>query len=108
MVAYSGMEKRKPTYDLEAIKIAIGSPETLSITSSALSDAVKLGFDRGGVAKIIRGIAKSMFYKSMTTYADHRVWQDVYHVPTDDGPTLYVKFQANVVTAFTVMAFKEK
>lgn len=50
MVAYSVMEKRKPTYALVAIKAAIGSPETLSITSSALSDAVKRGFDPSGIA----------------------------------------------------------
>ena len=102
------MEKRKPTYDLEAIKVAIGSAERLSITSSALRDAVELGFDRSGIADVIQGIERRMFYKSMTTHADHRVWQDVYHVPLEAGPTLYVKFQANVVTEFTVMAFKEK
>jgi motility quorum-sensing regulator/GCU-specific mRNA interferase toxin len=48
-----------------------------------------------------------MFMKSMTTYADHRVWQDVYHVPAE-GMVLYVKFQADVVTEFRVMSFKEK
>ncbi|MER8486780.1 type II toxin-antitoxin system MqsR family toxin [Mesorhizobium australicum] len=26
-----------------------------------------------------------MFVKSMTTFADHRVWQSVYHVPARDG-----------------------
>jgi motility quorum-sensing regulator/GCU-specific mRNA interferase toxin len=35
------------------------------------------------------------------------VWQDVYHVPAR-GLVLYVKFQADVVTEFTVMSFKEK
>jgi motility quorum-sensing regulator/GCU-specific mRNA interferase toxin len=81
--------------------------DTLSITSSALRDAVILGFDRAGIADIIQTIGRQMFYKSMTTHADHRVWQD-YHVPMEDGPALYVKFQANIVTAFTVMSFKEK
>jgi motility quorum-sensing regulator/GCU-specific mRNA interferase toxin len=56
------MEKRKPTYDLAAIKAAIGAAETLSITSSALRDAVALG-----------------------THADHRVWQDVYDVPVESS-----------------------
>jgi motility quorum-sensing regulator/GCU-specific mRNA interferase toxin len=101
------MEKRRPTYDLEAIKVAIGSVETLAMTSSALRDAVALGFDRAGVVETITGIRRGMFYKSMTTFADHRVWQDVYHVPVHEM-TLYVKFQADVVTAFTVMSFKEK
>jgi motility quorum-sensing regulator/GCU-specific mRNA interferase toxin len=102
------VEKRKPTYDLDAIKSALGSAEMLSITSSALRDAVSLGFDRGAIANVIQSIDRRMFYKSMTSLHDHRLWQDVYHVPVADGPSLYVKFQANVVTAFTVMAFKEK
>ena len=47
------------------------------------------------------------FYKSMTTFADHRLWQDVCHVPSDDL-TLYIKFQADMITVFKVMSFKEK
>jgi motility quorum-sensing regulator/GCU-specific mRNA interferase toxin len=73
-----------------------------------LVGSAAVGFDRGGIAKVIKTIERHMFYKSMTTHADHRVWQDVYHVPVENGPTLYVKFQANVVTEFTVMSFKEK
>jgi motility quorum-sensing regulator/GCU-specific mRNA interferase toxin len=101
------MEKRRPTYDLEAIKLAIGTIETLAITTSALRDATALGFDRSGIVDTITGIERRMFFKSMTTFADHRVWQDVYHVPAH-GVTLYVKFQADVITEFAVMAFKEK
>ena len=101
------MEKRRPTYDLEAIKSAFETVETLAMTSSALRDAIALGFDRAGVVETIAGIERRMFYKSMTTFADHRVWQDVYHVPAR-GLRLYVKFQADVVTEFTVMSFKEK
>lgn len=101
------MEKRRPTYDLGAIKQALGSVETLAMTSSALRDATALGFDRGGVVETIGSIERTMFYKSMTTYADHRLWQDVYHVPAR-GLVLYVKFQADTITEFTVMSFKEK
>lgn len=101
------MEKRRPTYDLDAIKLAIGSVDTLAITTSALRDATMLGFDRGGIVETITSIDRRMFFKSMTTFADHRVWQDVYHVPAR-GLQLYVKFQADVVTEFTVMSFKER
>ena len=101
------MEKRRPTYDLEAIRAALASVETLAITSSALRDAIALGFDRAGVVETIARIERRMFYKSMTTFADHRIWQDVYHIPVR-GMMLYVKFQADVVTEFTVMSFKEK
>jgi motility quorum-sensing regulator / GCU-specific mRNA interferase toxin len=101
------MEKRRQTYDLETIKLVLGSVESLAITTSALRDAAELGFDRGAIAATITGMERKMFVKSMTTFADHRVWQDVYHVPTR-GLTLYVKFQADVITQFTVMSFKEK
>jgi motility quorum-sensing regulator/GCU-specific mRNA interferase toxin len=56
---------------------------------------------------VIQTIRRPMFFKSMTTLADHRTWQDVYHVPADDL-VLYVKFQADVVTEFRVMSFKER
>ena len=42
------MEKRRPTYDLDAIKAVLGSVETLAMTSTALRDAMRLGFDRAG------------------------------------------------------------
>ena len=77
------------------------------MTSTALRDATALGFDRAGIVETIAGIERRMFYKSMTTFADHRVWQDVYHVPAR-GMVLYVKFQADVITEFVVMSFKEK
>lgn len=101
------MEKRRPTYDLDAIKEALGSVDRLAITRSALSDALALGFGRAGIVAVLHGITRPMFHKSMTTHADHRIWQDVYHVPAN-GLTLYVKFQADRVTEFRVMSFKEK
>ncbi|MEK4032380.1 type II toxin-antitoxin system MqsR family toxin [Methylocystis sp. IM3] len=101
------MEKRRPTYDLEAIKQAIGSVDRLAITTSALRDASALGFDRVAIVETIHSVDRGMFVKSMTTFADHRLWQDVYHVPVR-GLLLYVKFQADVLTEFTVVSFKEK
>ena len=55
----------------------------------------------------IQLMRRSRFYKSMTAYADHRVWQDVYHVPSEAG-LLYVKFTADAVTEFLLLSFKEK
>lgn len=101
------MEKRRPTYDLDAIKATLGSVETLAMTTSALRDAIGLGFDRGGIVETIGSIDRAMFLKSMTTFADYRVWQDVYHVPAR-GVVLYIKFRADVITEFQVMSFKEK
>lgn len=101
------MEKRRPTYDLDAVQVALGSVDRLAITTSALRDATMLGFDRAGIVEVIESLTRKMFVKSMTTFADHRNWQDVYNVPAR-GYALYVKFQADVITEFTVVSFKEK
>ena len=107
MVVTQKMEKRRPSYDLQAIKLAIGALDKLAMTVSALRDASSLGFDRAKIVETIVGIDQRMFFKSMTTFADPRVWQDVYHVPAR-GLTLYIKFQGDIVTEFKVVSFKEK
>jgi motility quorum-sensing regulator/GCU-specific mRNA interferase toxin len=101
------MEKRKPTYDLDAFKAAFDSVEKLLATGTALKGAAALGFGRAEMVATIQGMQRSQFYKSMTAHADHRVWQDVYHVPSDVG-LLYVKFVADAVTEFLLLSFKEK
>ena len=45
-------------------------------------------------------------YKSMTTHADHRVWQDVYHAHCPNGKTAYIKVTLRDGTV--VIQFKEK
>ena len=101
------MDKRKPTYDLDAFKAAFASVETLQATGVALRSAASLGFGRAEIVATIQTMRRSHFYKSMTSYADHRVWQDVYHVPLELG-LLYVKFTADAVTEFLLLSFKEK
>jgi motility quorum-sensing regulator/GCU-specific mRNA interferase toxin len=101
------VEKRKPAYDLARVVEVLGDPARLAVTKRALRDAQGLGFGRSEIAGVIRGLDRTMFYKSMTSYADHRVWQDVYHVPVEDI-VLYVKVQGDVVTDFLLLSFKEK
>jgi motility quorum-sensing regulator/GCU-specific mRNA interferase toxin len=100
-------EKRKPTYDIEAVKAVFSTIETLNVTGSALMGAASLGFGRSEIVATIQMIERRHFYKSMTSFADHRVWQDVYHVPSEHG-ALYVKFTADAVTEFLLLSFKEK
>lgn len=100
-------EKRKPTYDLEAFKAAFASVDTLHVTGTALQSAAALGFGRREIVATLQTMRRSHFYKSMTAYADHRTWQDVYHVPSEAG-LLYVKFTADTVTEFLLLSFKEK
>lgn len=77
------------------------------MTGTALRSAAALGFGREDIATTIQTMQREHFYKSMTAYADHRIWQDVYHVPSPVG-VLYVKFTADAVTEFLLLSFKEK
>lgn len=101
------MEKRKPTHDLAAFIAAAPDPDRMRVTGVALRSAFELGFTRADVVETIRTMKSRQFVKSMTSYADHRDWQDVYHVPSKVG-TLYVKFTADTVTEFLLLSFKEK
>jgi motility quorum-sensing regulator/GCU-specific mRNA interferase toxin len=100
-------EKRKPTYDLDAFKAAFSSPERLAVTSTAVRTAAAIGFGRAEIVATIQAMQREHFYKSMTTQANHRLWQDVYHVPSPVG-VLYVKFTDDSVTEFLLLSFKEK
>ncbi|MDO9071152.1 MAG: type II toxin-antitoxin system MqsR family toxin [Deltaproteobacteria bacterium] len=101
------MGKHQPTCDLEAFKTAFRSVERLSVTGTALRNAAALGFGRTEIVETIQTMKRENFYKSMTAYADHRLWQEVYHVPSSVG-VLYVKFTADVLTKFLLLSFKEK
>jgi motility quorum-sensing regulator / GCU-specific mRNA interferase toxin len=100
-------EKRKPTYDLAAFKATFDDVDKLNITSTAVRNAAALGFGRMEIVATIQTMQRAHFYKSMTSYGDHRIWQDVYHVPSEVG-TLYIKFTADVVTEFLLLSFKGK
>ena len=98
------MEKRKPTYDLVAFRDVFNDVAKMNVTAVAIFSAARAGFGR---ADIVATMQRGHFYKSMTSHADHRVWQDVYHVPSRAG-ILYVKFTADAVTEFNLLSFKEK
>ena len=101
------MEKRNPTYDSKLSSLRSGLWKNSQSPSARSGDATALGFEPINIVETIQSITKKMFFKSMTTYADHTLWQDVYHVPIDEI-TLYIKFQAHRITEFRVMSFKEK
>jgi motility quorum-sensing regulator / GCU-specific mRNA interferase toxin len=92
---------------LQAFKAAFKRLERLAVTGSALRTAAALGFGRADIVKTIQTMKPNHFYKSMVSYADQRVWQDVYHVPSAIG-ILYIKFTADVLTEILLLSFKEK
>jgi motility quorum-sensing regulator/GCU-specific mRNA interferase toxin len=99
------MEKRTPHYRLSEIQAQIGTAQGLRLTESA-----KLGIRRAGMAlvdavAVVQGLSRRNFYKSMTTNADHRVWQAVYHAEWG-GLALYVKFQRDAAGFYFTISFK--
>lgn len=101
------MEKAKPTYDLKAFKETFSSVNRLAMTTTALQGARELGCTREDIVAVLQRMKREHFYKSMTSYGDHKIWQDVYHVPWDEL-VIYVKFTADAVSAFRILSFKEK
>jgi motility quorum-sensing regulator/GCU-specific mRNA interferase toxin len=97
------MEKRSPHYPLANVKILVDAGE-VSATFSALTGAAELGFDFDGMLQVLATLSPTDFYKSMTTYADHTIWQDVYRPMTEAG-AVYLKI--TVVDGVLIVSFKE-
>ena len=55
-------------------------------------------------AEVAMALAPGDFYKSMTTHADHRIWQDVYRPMTAAG-RVYLKL--TVIDDVLIVSFKE-
>lgn len=103
------MEKKRPAHNLEKLKGAFSSVRSLglAITATAFHDAQELGFSREDIIEVIRSLRPSDFYKSMTAYADLRLWQDVYHTRFRDKQ-LYIKFTIKPDGGYLLLSFKEK
>lgn len=63
-----------------------------------------MGFDFEGMLAVILGLTPADFYKSMTSHADHKVWQDVYQPNTVVGK-VYLKL--TVIEDVLIVSFKE-
>jgi len=100
------MDKRSRTYDLDGIKEAFKKVSDLRITRVARRTIFGLGLNLENVVFIIQSLSSHNFYKSMTTYADHKVWQDVYHFQYD-SLNLYIKFMIDD-EGHLIVSFKER
>jgi motility quorum-sensing regulator/GCU-specific mRNA interferase toxin len=97
------MEKNSPRCKLSIVKALIRAKKVRS-TFSALRGAAALGIDFDGILAVLMDLTSADFYKSMTTYGDHRVWQDVYR-PTTPAGEVYLKL--TVVDDVLIVSFKE-
>jgi motility quorum-sensing regulator/GCU-specific mRNA interferase toxin len=99
------MEKRSPHCRLPVIKALVEAGK-VKATASAYNGARELGVnDLTGICAVVLALTPTDFYKSMTTHADHRVWQDVYHAKTACGDEVYLKL--TVIDDVLIVSFKE-
>ena len=74
------------------------------MTWAAISGGSALGFDSDRMISVIVSLTGKDFYKSMTAYAGHTIWQDVYRPNTPAGE-IYLKL--TVTDDVLVVSFKE-
>lgn len=98
------MEKHTPHCNLSVVKALVEAGQVRA-TASAFNGARDLGIDDlAGMCDVIMTLTSANFYKSMTTHADHRIWQDVYHAQIADNE-VYLKL--TVIDDVLIVSFKE-
>ncbi len=100
------MEKNAAHYKLEEVKALVLAQGKSAFTATAGRGIDALGLTYLQAIEVVLGLQRGMLFKSMTTHADHRVWQDVYHAPCPNGKTAYIK--VTVQAGATVIQFKEQ
>ncbi|MEB2319546.1 MAG: type II toxin-antitoxin system MqsR family toxin [Pseudomonadota bacterium] len=100
------MEKRRAHYDLREVQIEVLRLGVAAFTRTAIDGGRAMGLTTTEMVQVVRSLTRANFYKSMTTYADHKIWQDVYYAMTPVGRVAYIKLtQAN---DRPVVQFKER
>jgi motility quorum-sensing regulator/GCU-specific mRNA interferase toxin len=97
------VEKRTPHYKLVVVKNLLAAGKVRA-TVSALAGGAALGFGFEEIVGVVAALTPRDFYKSMTTHADHRIWQDVYRRKTPAGD-VYLKL--TVIDDVLIVSFKE-
>ncbi len=77
-----------------------------AFTKSALDGGRAMGLTTSEMMTVVASLTRRHFYKSMTTFADHRIWQDVYHAATPMRRDAYIK--VTLRDTAPVIQFKEK
>jgi motility quorum-sensing regulator/GCU-specific mRNA interferase toxin len=99
------MEKGSPHCQLSVVRGLIEAGKVRA-TASAFNGARELGInDLAGMCAVVMSLTSADFYKSMTTHADHRIWQDVYHTRIADSAEAYLKL--TVIDDVLIVSFKE-
>lgn len=97
------MEKRTPHCPLERVRLLLRQGR-FGMTREASRSAALMGLHSRDVIEVVQALCPGDFHKSMTTYADHRTWQDVCRPRTAIG-RVYLKLM--VVEGVLIVSFKE-
>lgn len=97
------MEKATPHCKLSVVKAMVGAGHVRT-TRTAREGAVAVGLNFEGMLAVVMALTSADFHKSMTTHADHRVWQDVCRPMTPAGD-VYLKL--TVMDDVLILSFKE-
>lgn len=97
------------SHDLNKIKSHVKLHREKSFTMSSIRDIGDLDLTMNEAIDLICELTvKQNFYKSMTTYSNSAIWQDVYHTELSDGTQLYIKFTLHDDRVITVISFKRR
>lgn len=101
------MGKQTPHTKPSLVKALVEADKVRATASAfAFAGARSLGIhDLDGICAVVMSLERKDFYKSMTTHADHRIWQDVYHARTEAGDAVYLKL--TVIDDVLIVSFKE-
>ena len=94
------MEKRTPHSKLTVVKSLVDAGKVRTTHSARMA----LGLALSDMLSVVMALTPADFYKSMTTHADHTVWQDVYRPSTQAGD-VYLKL--TVIDDVLIVSFKE-
>ena len=97
------MEKATPHCKLTVVKVMVEAGKVRT-THAARAGANELGLALPGMLDVVMALTPADFCKSMTTHADHTVWQDVYRPNTKVGD-VYLKL--TVIDDVLIVSFKE-
>ena len=97
------MEKRVPHCKLAIVRALIEAGKVRT-TYSAEFGAAQMGLGVSDMLAVVLALQPVDFYKSMSTHADHTIWQDVYRPSTQAGD-VYMKL--TIIDDVLIVSFKE-
>ena len=99
------VEKGTPHCKLSVVRSLIEAGKVRA-TAGAFDCARKLGINKlAGMCTVVMTLTSADFCKSMTTHADHLIWQDVCDIKTANGPEACLK--PTVIGDVLIVSFKQ-